>query len=121
MHDPSSPAAVVERYLDAYNQHDIDALIALYADDACQFLYPAQLLAQGTPAIRERMAQRFADPALHATLLQRTVMGCIVVDHEVVRANYPEGLGSAEVVAIYEVRDGKIQSASVTYTPVRLD
>ena len=42
-----SPAAVVQRQLDAYNARDLDALIATYAADARQYEHPATLLAPG--------------------------------------------------------------------------
>jgi len=117
MTDPHHPAAVVQRQLDAYNAHDVEALLATYAADACQYAHPATLLASGAAAIRARMAARFADPQLHAELLQPVVMGAIVIDHERVTSSGADGtLAVAEVVAIYEVSDGKIGSASVKFT-----
>lgn len=106
------PAAVVARQLDAYNARDIDALMATYAADARQFEHPGTLLASGADEIRARMAQRFTEPDLHARLVQRVVMDNIVIDHEMVTRNFPDGVGVLELVAIYEVKDGKIQSAS---------
>lgn len=113
MNDPLHPAAVVARQLDAYNARDVDAIMATYADEARQYEHPATLLASGAAQIRERMAQRFQEPQLHARLVQRVVMGNIVIDHEVVTRNFPEGVGTVELVAIYEVNKGKIQSAVV--------
>jgi hypothetical protein len=120
--DPAlDPATIVQRQLDAYNARDIDALLATYAADARQFAHPATLLATGAAEMRERMAQRFAEPGLHARLLQRVVMGNIVIDHEEVSRSFPEGPGRVDMVAIYEVVDGKIQSASVQVSNQRLD
>lgn len=113
MNDPHHPAAVVARQLDAYNARDLDAIMATYAEDARQFEHPATLLASGAAEMRARMALRFEEPQLHARLVQRVVMGDVVIDHEVVTRNFPEGVGTVELVAIYEVRNGKIQSASV--------
>jgi hypothetical protein len=121
MTDFSSPEAVVQRQLDAYNARDVDALLATYADDARQFEHPGQLLASGKAEMRERMALRFQEPNLHARLLQRAVMGNIVIDHERVTRSFPEGSGTVDMVAIYEVRDGKIQSASVQVSNKRLE
>lgn len=121
MTDFSSPEAVVQRQLDAYNARNVDALLATYADDARQFEHPGQLLATGKAEMRERMALRFQEGNLHARLLQRVVMGNIVIDHERVTRTFPEGPGSVDMVAIYEVRDGKIQSASVQVSNKRLD
>ena len=117
----TNPESVVQRQLDAYNARDIDALLATYAPDARQFEHPATLLATGAADMRARMAQRFGEPNLHARLLQRVVMGNIVIDHEEVRRTFPEGTGRVDMVAIYEVVDGKIQSASVQVSNKRLD
>lgn len=112
---------IVQRQLDAYNARDIDALLATYAPDARQYEHPGKLLASGAAEMRERMAARFAEPNLHARLLQRVVMGNIVIDHEEVTRTFPEGTGRVDMVAIYEVADGKIQSASVQVSNKRLD
>jgi hypothetical protein len=112
---------VVQRQLDAYNARDIDALLATYAPDARQYEHPGKLLATGAAEMRARMAVRFQEPNLHARLLQRIVMGNIVIDHEEVTRTFPEGTGRVDMVAIYEVVDGKIQSASVQVSNKRLD
>ena len=121
MTDPQHPSAVVQRQLDAYNARDVDALLATYAADAQQFEHPGKLLASGAAQIRERLALRFQEPNLHARLLQRVVMGNIVIDHELVTRSFPEGSGTVTMVAIYEVVDGKIASASVQVSDKRLD
>ena len=118
MHD--SPEAVVQRQLDAYNARDIDALLATYAPDARQYEHPGKLLATGAAEMRERMAVRFQEPNLHAPLLQRAVMGNIVVDHEEVTRTFPDGTGTVNMVAVYEVVDGRIASASVQVSNKRL-
>lgn len=106
-----SPEAVVQRQLDAYNSRDIDALLAIYADDAQMFEHPATLLASGSAALRERFAARFEEPNLQAMLLKRMVMGSFVVDHERVTRTFPEGAGTVELLMIYEVQDGRIKKA----------
>jgi hypothetical protein len=117
----TTPETVVQRQLDAYNARDIDALLATYAPDARQFEHPGKLLATGAAEMRERMALRFEEPNLQARLLQRVVMGNIVIDHEEVTRTFPEGSGRVDMVAIYELVDGKIQSASVQVSNKRLD
>lgn len=120
MTDYLNPSAVVQRQLDAYNARDLDALLATYAPDAQQFEHPAKLVASGAAQIRERMAIRFQEPHLHARLVQRVVMGNLVIDHELVTRDFPEGTGTVDVVAIYEVVGEKIASASVQVTNQRL-
>ena len=115
------PEAVVQRQLDAYNARDLDALMATYAEDAEQFEHPATLLASGAAKIRERSAMRFTEPNLHAQLIKRMVMGNLVIDQEKVTRTFPEGLGTLELVAIYEVRNGRIAKAWFIPGPKTLD
>jgi hypothetical protein len=117
----TTPEAIVQRQLDAYNARDLDALLATYAADARQYEHPATLLAVGSAELRARMAPRLAEPNLHARLLQRVVMGNIVIDHEEVTRTFPEGAGRVDMVAIYEVVDGKIRSVSAQVSNKRLD
>jgi hypothetical protein len=117
----SDPEAVVQRQLDAYNAHDIEALVAAYAEDAQQFEHPSKLLASGSAQLRERFTARFKEPNLHAALIKRIVMGQVVVDQERVTRTFPEGAGQIELVAIYEVQNGRIAKAWFISGPKTLD
>ena len=110
-HLPPDPAALIQKQLEAYNARDIEALLATYAADAEVFEHPSKLLASGAAALRERFSARFQEPNLHATLLNRIVMGSMVVDYEEVRRTFPEGPGKIRLIMIYEVREGKIAKA----------
>jgi len=116
-----SPEAVVQRQLDAYNDRDIDALIAIYTADAQMFEHPAKLLAKGSTALRERFLVRFKEPNLHAQLLKRVVMGNMVIDHERVTRTFPDGPGTAELVMIYQVENERIANAWVIAGAIKLD
>jgi hypothetical protein len=52
--------------------------------------------------------------------MRRAVMGNSVIDQEVVTRNFPEGIGTVDVVAINEVAEGKIQSETVQVNNKRL-
>ncbi|MDI1313754.1 nuclear transport factor 2 family protein [Prosthecobacter sp.] len=117
----TAPEALVQQQLDAYNAHDLDALLATYAEDARLFEHPATLLASGTTQLRERFALRFQEPNLHAHLTQRIVMDRFVVDHEIVTRTFPEGTGTVELIATYEVIDGRIINAWFLSGPKMLD
>lgn len=69
-------------------------------------------LAKGHEELRPRYLARFAEPDLHARLLSRTVMGKFVTDLELITRNFPEGVGTLEMLCIYEVEDGRIRRAS---------
>lgn len=107
-----SPIAVVEAQLAAFNAKDLDALMATYAPDAQQYVLHGDLLAQGHEVLRARYAIRFAEPDLHARLVSRTCIGNMVVDAEIITRNFPEGVGTLEMLCVYEVADGKIVRAS---------
>ncbi len=115
-----SPLAVVQAQLDAYNAKDIDALLATYASDAEQYVLHGERLAQGHAQMRERFLVRFAEPDLHARLLSRTVVGAMVVDSELITRNFSEGLGTVEMLCVYEVVNGRIQRASFATGAKRL-
>ena len=116
----TSPEVVVQRQLDAYNAKDLDAWLSTYAPDARQFELGGQLLAEGHSQIRARTSQRFAEPHLHAQLIRREVFGNVVIDHEDVHRTFPEGPGRIELVCVYLVEDGLIQSASFAFGPQTL-
>lgn len=108
----SGPQSVVQAQLDAYNAKDIEALLKTYAPDAEQFTLHGELLAKGHEQLRSRFIMRFAEPNLHARLLSRIVVGNVVTDLELITRDFPEGLGTLEMLCIYEVVDDRIQRAS---------
>ncbi len=110
----STPEAIVQQQLEAYNAHDIKAFLATYDKDAEIIEYPSKLLMKGWPQIEAFYAnKRFNDPILHATIAKRIVLGAIVIDHEQVRRTLPEGPGMGEVVAMYEIQEGKIVRVTI--------
>jgi hypothetical protein len=118
---PTDPEAVVQRQLEAYNARDVDAILAVYAEDAQQFEHPSKLLASGAVELRERFAARFKEPNLHARLVKRMVMGNTVIDQEVVTRTFPEGTGTIGLIAIYEVQNAKIAKAWFIFGEKTLD
>ena len=116
----TSPLAVVQAQLDAYNAKDLDALMHTYAPDAQQFALHCALLAQGHEQIRPRYQERFAEPDLHARLVSRSVVGNVVTDVEVVTRNFPQGRGTVEMLCVYEVVDGRIARASFATGDTRM-
>ena len=115
-----TPQSVVQSQLDAYNAHDIDALMATYADEIQHFEFPATLVASGAAQVRERLAGRLQEPNLHARLLGRTAMGDLVIDHEIVTRDFPEGPGTVELIAMYEVQGEKIVRAWFKFGDIRM-
>ena len=110
--DSTEPTDVVQRQLDAYNAKDVDAWLSTYAVDAQQFSLHGERIASGHDELRSRILLRFAEPDLFAKLLSRVVMGSVVVDHELITRNFPEGKGTIEMLCIYQVTNGVIQKAT---------
>jgi len=106
-----TPEFPVSQQLDAYNARDIDAFMAWWAEDCEYYQFPSHLLARGTDAIRQRHVERFKEPNLHGMLMERIVVGNVVVDKEVVTRTFPDGPGEVDVLAIYEVEHGRISKA----------
>jgi hypothetical protein len=101
----------VQQQLEAYNARDIEAFMAYWTEDCEYYEFPSRLLAQGAAQIRERHVIRFQEPNLFGKLLHRSVVGNLVIDHEHVTRTFPEGPGGIDVLAIYEVVEGKIAKA----------
>lgn len=110
----------VKKQLEAYNARDIDGFMQWWADDCQYYEFPARLLASGAAEIRERHVARFREPNLHGKLVKRIAVANIVVDQETVTRTFPDGSGEVDVVAIYEVKDGKIAKAWFKMGPQRL-
>jgi putative hydrolase of HD superfamily len=118
--DKQDAAALIQRQLDAFNAKDVDALLATYAADAELFELHGALMARGHEAMRPRFELRFAEPDLHARLLSRSVMAApdaagssaVVVDLERITRNFAEGVGTLEMLCVYEVAGGLIRKAS---------
>jgi hypothetical protein len=116
----TSPEVVIQRQLDAYNAKNVDAWLGTYAPDAKQFELGGPLLADGHAQIRARALGRFKEPHLHAQLIRRKTFGNVVIDHEDVTRTFPEGPGRVELVCVYVVEKGLIQSASFAMGPQTL-
>ena len=54
---------------------------------------------------------RFSELDLHEKLLSRIVFNNIVIDHELISRNFPEGKGTIEMLCIYHVENGFIKKA----------
>ncbi|MFH1806170.1 MAG: steroid delta-isomerase [Pseudomonadota bacterium] len=83
-----------------------------YAQDAELYVLHGDLLAKGHAEIRPRFEARFSEPDLSAELVNRLIVGTIVIDHEIVTRNFASGKGSVEMVCVYEIEGDHIRKAS---------
>jgi len=100
---------LVEQQLVAYNNKDLTAWLNTYAKDAIQYSTDGEVLASGHEEMARNISIRFEEPDLHAELLNRMVCDNIVIDHERITRNFPEGKGHVDMLCIYHVEHGLIQ------------
>jgi hypothetical protein len=102
-----SPLSVVQAQLDAYNQQDIKAFVAVFAPDVKIYNQIGDTIPalEGREAVSKRYADLFAKyPNNYSTLSGRIVQGNYIIDHEVISGREQE----TRIVAIYEVKEGLI-------------
>jgi len=104
-----TPEQAVQHQLDAYNARDLARFLEVYEDDVVVYRLPSK-----EPAFTSRgqlaefyRTQRFNLPALRAELLNRMVIGNVVIDHERVHGVRDRPF---EVAASYRVVDGLIRA-----------
>jgi uncharacterized protein (TIGR02246 family) len=104
------PEEIVQRQVDAFNAHDLDAFLATYAADAVAVGGDGMdAPVQGRNALRAHYLRRLAQPGLRATIEQRVRMGRWVVDYEIVEND----AGATAAIAVYEIADGLIRRSTV--------
>jgi len=101
-----SPEQIVQKQVEAYNRHDLDAFLGFYAADVKLYDFPDKERSSGLDAMRKTYGKLFADnPDLKVDIPRRIVQGDTVIDQEFIFVNENRRL---KAVAIYRVVDGKI-------------
>jgi hypothetical protein len=100
-------ARLAQQQLDAYNNRDIDAFLAPYSDSVKIYNHPNDLQFTGKAQMRRRYAGMFQNtPDLHCTLINRMVLGNVVIDQESVIIS--KDREPIRVIAMYKIAAGKI-------------
>ena len=103
----ASPEALVQKQVEAYNAHDLDAFVACYAPTIEFRTMDGNVNPEkGLAALRKGYGELFKRfPALKVKILKRISQGAFVIDQE-----QAEGMGPSPitVTAIYEIAEGKI-------------
>jgi hypothetical protein len=110
------PEAVVMRQIDAWNRHDAAAFAATYADSLKLYAFPNTLRRAFTS--RQEVQDFYADffrknPALHADVPGRLVLGNTVVLRETVTGRADGRV--VQSVVTYKIREGKITAVYFDY------
>jgi ketosteroid isomerase-like protein len=101
-------ATVIDRFNEAFNRHDVDAVMALMTDDVIfdnTSPQPDGERFEGQSAVRDFWAQFFASsPNAQFDAEEIVVMG----DRACVRWRYSWGDGHIRGIDLFRVRDGKV-------------
>ncbi len=110
-----SAVDIVQRQLDAYNAQDIDAFCACFANDCVLGELNGAVTQKGMADIRQRYESLFGTfPENRAALVNRVVVGNVVIDHEDIVRSPSERINAA---AIYTVKDGLIARVDFVRAP----
>lgn len=110
-----SAVDIVQRQLDAYNAQDLDAFCACFSANCILAELNGAVTQQGAAAIRQRYETLFSTyPENRAALVNRVVVGNVVVDHEDIARSPTERMNAA---AIYTVKDGLIARVDFVRAP----
>lgn len=105
----SLAADLAQQQLEAYNNRDITRFLEPYAEDVKAYNYPDILIFEGKDKMRDIYGKKFSNsPELHCELVNRTVMGNVVIDQERVTGSAGAADKIIEVLAIYTIKNGKI-------------
>ena len=101
-----SPEQIVQKQVEAYNRHDLEAFLGFYAADVKLYDFPDKERSSGLGAMRKTYGKLFAEnPRLKVDIPKRIVQGDTVIDQEFLSIDEDRRL---RAVAIYRVVDGKI-------------
>lgn len=102
----ASPEQLVQQQLNAYNGHHLEAFLKPYADSVKIYNFPNELLLEGKSKMREQYTWIEKTPNLHCELVNRTILGNTVIDHE--RIVFDPNRPKVEAIAVYKINKGEI-------------
>jgi len=104
-----TPSQIVQRQVNAYNARDIEAFMNTYSDTIKVYDFPNTLKYDGKEKMRKTYQSMFERvPNLYCEIKNRITLNNKVIDREYVRF----GDNYANVIAIYEVTNGKISKVT---------
>ena len=99
-----SPIEVVNKRMEAYNNHNFKAFIDLYAESISIYTYPESKLAEGKPNLESIFKPLFAEGKVKVKIIKQIENGSYVINEEIV--SYPNE--NKKYVSIYKVEKGLI-------------
>lgn len=109
--DVRAPAAVAQALVDAFNAHDLEGVLSVYAADTVARRLPGgEEFLRGRADIREKFVTLFGkNPGVRIEICGRIVHGAYVIDRERV-TGLSGGSGPSYGVVIYEIREGLVRN-----------
>ena len=100
----TSPLAVVNKRMDAYNKHDLKLFLATYAENVEVYTYPTTSLAKGKEHLKSIFEPMFKEGAVKVNIHTQLENDSYVINHETV-----EYLGKkTKYISIYKVDNNLI-------------
>jgi hypothetical protein len=109
--DVRAPAAVAQALVDAFNAHDVEGVLAVYAPDCVARRLPGgEEFLRGKAAVRAKFVALFEkNPRVRIEIVGRIAHGSYVIDREKI-TGVAGGEGPSFGVVIYEIEDGSIRN-----------
>lgn len=100
-----NPETIVNNQLEKYNERDIKAFANTYSKNVKLYTFPSKLTMDGRSALKKGYESFFKNtPDLNAEIVNRIILGNMVIDKEKVTMN-----GETHyAIAIYEIENGLI-------------
>ena len=107
-----SPAVIVQKQHDAFNNGDLEEFMAWHAEDVVVQGYPNKAMYLGKPKLFEAYQRIFSNTLeSKVEVVKRIVINNLVIDEEITSVDGRKG----HQVAIYEVMDGRITSKTLLF------
>lgn len=102
---------IVQKQVEAYNTRNLENFLDCHATNIQLFsLFDNTPYSVGKENLKNVYKEVFENsPELHTEIINRMVMGNIVIDHEIVTGR--KGVEKSTIIAIYEIENGLISKA----------
>lgn len=107
---PTAPAEVAQALVDAFNAHDVEAILKTYHPNSVARRLPSgEVMLKGHADIRKKFETSFQrNPSIKVEVVQRIVDGVFVIDKEKIVVTTDGKTTERFGIVIYEIRDGLI-------------
>lgn len=105
-----APAEVAQALVDAFNAHDVEAILKTYHPNSVARRLPSgEVMLKGHADIRKKFETSFQrNPSIKVEVVQRIVDGVFVIDKEKIIVTTDGKTTERFGIVIYEIRDGLI-------------